>query len=243
MNNLLLLSGNDIPFEQAKIVIHQPKIKEIAFIGQKVFFTGCQYLNFSKNKLNQEDRIRLENFNDFEVLMTIIRNKNNNVGIWIQMILFLLFPEYKVAILPNSFLLSKDNQQYIIDQNNFIQFKNIVNKIFCLQELLGKSKYNPKGPQARAIVQKLQQRHKKLAQLKGKDEQQVNIISLYISILSVGEHKDMNTLLNYTIYQLFDQFRRFRMKEEYDLYIQAKMAGAKDLDDVKHWMSDDNRSD
>lgn len=243
MNNLLLLSGNDIPFEQAKIVIHQPKIKEIAFIGQKVFFTGCQYLNFSKNKLNQEDRIRLENFNDFEVLMTIIRNKNNNVGIWIQMILFLLFPEYKVAILPNSFLLSKNNQQYIIDQNNFIQFKNIVNKIFCLQELLGKSKYNPKGPQARAIVQKLQQRHKKLAQLKGKDEQQVNIISLYISILSVGEHKDMNTLLNYTIYQLFDQFRRFRMKEEYDLYIQAKMAGAKDLDDVKHWMSDDNRSD
>ena len=243
MNNLLLLSGNDIPFEQAKIVIHQPKIKEIAFIGQKVFFTGCQYLNFSKNKLNQEDRIRLENFNDFEVLMTIIRNKNNNVGIWIQMILFLLFPEYKVAILPNSFLLSKDNQQYIIDQNNFIQFKNIVNKIFCLQELLGKSKYNPKGPQARAIVQKLQQRHKKLAQLKGKNGQQVNIISLYISILSVGEHKDMNTLLNYTIYQLFDQFRRFRMKEEYDLYTQAKMAGAKDLDDVKHWMSDDNRSD
>lgn len=243
MNKLLLLSGNDIPFEQAKLLIHQPKIKEISFIGQKVFFTGCQYLNFSKNKLNQEDRIRLENFNDFEVLMTIIRNKNNNVGTWIQMILFLLFPEYKVAILPNSFLLSKDNQQYIIDQNNFIQFKNIVNKIFCLQELLGKSKYNPKGPQARAIVQKLQQRHKKLAQLKGKNGQQVNIISLYISILSVGEHKDMNTLLNYTIYQLFDQFRRFRMKEEYDLYTQAKMAGAKDLDDVKHWMSDDNRSD
>jgi hypothetical protein len=46
MNNLLLLSGNDIPFTQAQTTIHQPKIKEIAYIGEDSFFTGCEYLNF-----------------------------------------------------------------------------------------------------------------------------------------------------------------------------------------------------
>jgi hypothetical protein len=48
----------------------------------------------------------------------------------------------------------------------------------------------------------------------------------------------MNELLQYTVYQLFDEFRRFKMKEEYDIYVQAKMAGAKDLDEIENWMSD-----
>lgn len=36
-NDLLLLSGNDIPFMEAQITIHQPTIKEIAYIGRKYF--------------------------------------------------------------------------------------------------------------------------------------------------------------------------------------------------------------
>ena len=34
-NELLLLSGNDIPFIEAQITIHQPTIKEIAYIGEE----------------------------------------------------------------------------------------------------------------------------------------------------------------------------------------------------------------
>ena len=44
--------------------------------------------------------------------------------------------------------------------------------------------------------------------------------------------------MQYTVYQLFDEFRRFRLKEQNDLYLQLKIAGAKNLDDVKNWMSD-----
>lgn len=36
-NELLYISGNDIPFEQAKVIIHQPTVKEIAYIGEKIF--------------------------------------------------------------------------------------------------------------------------------------------------------------------------------------------------------------
>ena len=49
MDELLLLSGNDIPFPEARITIHQPKLREIAFIGEEAFFTGCELLNFSKD--------------------------------------------------------------------------------------------------------------------------------------------------------------------------------------------------
>ena len=48
LNDLLLLSGTDIPFQKAQISIHQPTIKEISFIGEEAFFIGCELLNFSK---------------------------------------------------------------------------------------------------------------------------------------------------------------------------------------------------
>ena len=66
LNDLLLLSGNDIPFPEAQIVIHNPKIKEIALIGEEDFYGGCGVLNFSKENLTEEDRINLANINDFE---------------------------------------------------------------------------------------------------------------------------------------------------------------------------------
>jgi len=42
----------------------------------------------------------------------------------------------------------------LIDKNNFNIFKNIINEMFCLSKVLkeGSSKYNPGGPQARALV-------------------------------------------------------------------------------------------
>jgi len=46
------LSGNDIPFIGAKTSIHQPKIKEIAFLGEEVFYLGSNFLCFSKDNLS-----------------------------------------------------------------------------------------------------------------------------------------------------------------------------------------------
>ena len=33
LDELLLLSGNDIPFEEGRLIIHCPKIKEIAYFN------------------------------------------------------------------------------------------------------------------------------------------------------------------------------------------------------------------
>ena len=68
VNNLLLLSGNDIPFPEARLVIHQPRIQEIAYVGEEKFFMGCEMLNFSKEILNDKDKVGLENISDFILL-------------------------------------------------------------------------------------------------------------------------------------------------------------------------------
>ena len=48
----------------------------------------------------------------------------------------------------------------------------------------------------------------------------------------------MNTFLEYSVYQLFDEYERFNLKLQSDLYLQARLAGAKDLKEVEHWMKD-----
>lgn len=246
INPLLLLSKNDIPFEQAQLIIHQPILKQIAYIGEETFFTGCKYLNFSKENLSEQDKNNLDKLTNFEVLMTIMRNKDIVVKkskICMLQVLALLFPDYKIDLLPMSIrIFKKDDdaiEQHLIDKENFESFRKIVSQMFCLQDMEGsKSKYNPAGPQARAIVQKFKQREKKLAKIRqrGHENETVSILSQYISILAVGQKKDMNGLLQYTVYQLFDEFRRFRLKQDFDIYVKAKMAGAKDLEDVKNWM-------
>lgn len=249
-NYLLYLSGNDIPFKQAKLVIHQPKIKEIAYIGQDRFFAGCQLLTFSKNKISGQDRNNLESLNDFEILMAIIRNDDTVVKerkICMELVLTLLFPNYTLNFLPESIMLSQKNEKnqverFLIDKNNFANFRQLLKIIFCLEdESFGvDQKYNVKGPQGRALVQKFRLRQKKLAKLKNANQknQSISILSKYVSILAVGQNKNMNDLLQYTVYQLFDEFRRFRLKEDFDRFISFKLAGAKDIEEKDYWMID-----
>ena len=181
--------------------------------------------------------------------MTILRNKDlaiQEVKICLQEIFLLILPDYKTVFLPNSILFSRKTQngfeEHSLTKENFEGFKNIVSEMFCLKYIQGESgqgDYNPGGPQARALVKKFQERQAKLAKLKGKaDKTSIEVLYRYISVLAVGQHKDINQLMNYSLYQLVDQFRRFKMADEYKTVFKLKLAGAKDVESVPHWMGD-----
>ena len=92
------------------------------------------------------------------------------------------------------------------------------------------------GHIAKKIAEKLKKRHQRLNEIAKPNK--VAIISRYVSILAVGEQKDINSFMQYTVYQLFDEFKRYELKLNWDIYLQAKMAGAKDLKEVDDWMKD-----
>ena len=46
---LALMSGIDIAVPECPLIIHQPKIKEIAYLGETPFFTGVQTLALHKS--------------------------------------------------------------------------------------------------------------------------------------------------------------------------------------------------
>ena len=153
-------------------------------------------------------------------------------------VLTLMFPEYEINFDKNEILLVKKDEVHSINSKNFEKFKEILTAMFCLK---GRGEdaelnYNPGGKLAKGIADKLYKRRQIVAEQKG--EQKMAVLSRYVSILSVGERKDMNDLLNYTVYQLFDEFDRFELKEQFDMHFRAQLAGARDLQDVENWKKD-----
>ena len=241
-NELLLLSGNDIPFPQASITIHPLTMKEIAYLGEEAFFTGCELLKFSKDILRIEDKSSLSQYSDFQILMSILSDKSasmqNNVSSAL-MVLDFLFPLYTVKITPAGIAFLNPESGEVcgaLTEQNFEDFKQLIVKIFCLEKTSSET-YNVQGDLANKIAEKFKRRKQQLAELKQKPEK-VAVFSRYISILAVGEHKDMNSFMNYTVYQLFDEFQRFELKTAYDAFFKAKLAGAKDIKTPEDWMKD-----
>ena len=248
LNELLLLSGNDIPFAEARLSVHQPTLKEIGYIGEETFFTACEFLRFSKDNLNEEDRIHLEKQSNFEILMSIIKEKNIVVQrnkTCLIMLLTLVFPGYQIQLDTKNICIKLKKpgdlqEEYQINNKNFEVFKSIIEEIFVLKST--SEDYNPQGELSRKIAEKLKRGRRRLAEEKNKTEgataNKVALLSRYASILAVGERKDLNALMNYTVYQLFDEFRRFELKESYDANFKARLAGAKDLKEAENWMKD-----
>lgn len=238
-NELLLLSKNDIPFIEAQISIHQPTIEEISLIGEENFFSACQLINFNKNKLSDVDKIDLEDKSDFDIFMSVMRSKEKmEYRNSVLMLLALLFPEYQIHFTDNEIVLVNKDNSARIDKTNFDAFKRVITLMFALDDVEGGNKgYNPIDKRAAKIAEKFEKARAKKDKQTGKVSK-VAIFSRYISILAVGLQKDINSLLQYTVFQLQDEFKRYQKKQSFDIYIQAKMAGAKDMEEVENWMGD-----
>ena len=240
-NDLLYLSAQDIPFAAARLNICQPKIRDIALLGEDNFYAGVEFLKFDKDILSEEDKIHLEDRSNFEVLIAIMNEQNLTIQkqkLQITMVLALLFPEHSIEIKKQYISLIKDEQEFQINNENFEQFKRIIKHMFCLDgNKDSDDDYNPSGAMAKQIAEKLKKRHQRISQEKNQNKK-ISILEKYVSILAVGESKDMNSLLNYTVYHLFDELKRYQLKMAWDLNLKARLAGAQDLEDAEDWMQD-----
>ena len=52
---LALMTGIDIPIQECQVIIHQPTIKEISYLGEEDFFIGLQCLCIDRNTILEEN--------------------------------------------------------------------------------------------------------------------------------------------------------------------------------------------
>jgi hypothetical protein len=238
LDELILQSGNDVPFPEAQVTIHPPRIQEIAYIGEENFLIGSHFLLFDKNNLSDEDKIGLEDQSNFHILMSVMNSqekaKHKTDGI---LVLTLLFPQYEIKIQKDRILLQKDKFSSSINEQNYESFKKIIKQIFCLETEEDCGEFNPADALAKRIAEKIKKGRQAKNQLSDSPKD-FKIYSRYVSILSVGLGKNKNELINYTVYQLNDEFKRYQAKINWDYYLKAKLAGAENLEEVDNWMED-----
>lgn len=243
-DDLLLLSGQDIPFPEAQITIHPPTLKEIGLINERNFFIGIDMLNFSKNKLSDLDKSRLEDVDDFEIFMSILGQGINDPEMEERInaalfVLSLIFPDYQIAFQENAIVLQKDGDiPKTINVINFKEFKQLIVEIFCLNKENANTEYNPGGPKAKELAEKFKKRREKLAKQKGQDTERIAIYSRYASILAVALRLPLDQVLQYTVYQINDQMERYELFTSWEFFNQARMAGATGMDEPENWMKD-----
>ena len=213
---LALMCGTEIPIPECQLTIHQPRIKEIALIGEQDFFAGIQCLCLNKTMFAKDETL-LDTTNNFQIFMTIMSEKSAaDKKVAVQQVLTLLFPTLKVIFTPRSLMLSGNGTTITIDENNFEPLQAVISSVCCLKTgPMDQQAFNPADAQARAIAEKLMRGRQRVAAQKG--EANTSIFTQYTSILTVGlSSMSLQDVMELTIYQLYD------LVERYMLYVRRK---------------------
>ena len=231
---LALIAGTDIPIVELSLTLHQPKIKEIALIGDSSFFLGIQCLNVSTEAFIK-DKTLLEKTNNFQIFMMIMKDKESiEKKDAVLKVLSLIFPGYKISILPRSIMFSKENETIIMDELNFNILQEILKDVFCLRGV-GNQGFNPGDAKAKEIADKLMKARQRVAAQKQGGEG--SLFVMYTSILTVGLNSmSLEDCLNLTMYQMMDLIERYYAWLSWDMDIKSRLAGGKPDSRPENWM-------
>lgn len=233
---LALMTGADIPIPECQLVLHQPTIKEIAFMGEHEFFVGVQTLTLHKSMFMDKDKGVPESITNFQIFMTIVNGKETADKKEIVKQLFLIiFPKYKVLFTPNSILFQDDNGNHMVDASNFESLQEILRMVFCVNSTdMDKQAFNPANDAAKEIAEKLMRGRQRVAAQSGENNH--SIFSQYLSVLTIGTQLGFNELQTYTMYQIFDLMERYSLYTNWDIDLRCRLAGGKPDTQPDNWM-------
>lgn len=233
--SLALMTGIEIPIEECQLVLHQPTIKEISYMGELRFFMGLQLLTIDAKILSSVSN-DLQSIQPFTVFLQVLREDQEKKQI-VQDLLSLLFQPHKTIIMPRSVnFLSQTNELIAtLDENNFSYFQSYIQTIFCLKSQNG-IEYNPGNEAAKKIADKLYRARQRVAAQR--DVSDKKTLSAYISSLAIAvPSMSLTDVIQLTLYQLYDLLERYNLYIGWDINIKCRLAGATDTgSDNENWM-------
>lgn len=232
---LAMICGTDIPVPSCQLVLHQPTLEEISFIGESDFFSGAQTLCLHKTMFI-EDKVLLMTTTNFQIFMMIMSEKEaKEKKEAVKQVLTLLLPNYQVLFTPSSLVFKKDDVTILIDEDNFEDLQKALRAIFCMEDgPMDQQTFNPINDRAKQIADKIMKGRQKVAELKGNSN--ISVFTQYISMLTIGLHISMLELKKLTMFQLYDLVERFMLYINWDIDLRSRLAGAKPDEHPENWM-------
>ncbi len=244
-----MLAGLPIIVPNVNVAITQPSVKDIAAFGEDDFFMGLQMLIKADNVIApiKEGNPQLAMLDTFQLLV-VGMNQDVHMRLLIENFINFVMPDYEIQIAPGSINFKFPEVDQIVGQLNPMNFKFFQQTLqSCFLPLNLETddtpEYNPVNEQAAAIAEKLKKGAEKVKKLKAMENDKGEIGSLlanYTSALSIGLGVDVNVILNYTLFQLFDGYRRYTTKMQFDLYQKVSTTPMMDTSKMKvpdDWLS------
>ena len=240
IDQMTLESGTDILIKELNLILNQPYLIDIAKMGQDKYLDALATINFDREQLigdlTQEEVEKVSNFLWIMLLLKTKKEKQYNLVLFLQII----FKEYDIEIDLENFwiiLKNRNNEKNTvkITDLNFNILKSYINYI-CYSNKKNKSSYNTQSKVAERIAKKLEEGRNKINSMKNKDQK--SVFCNAISSLADGLKLPLKIVYNeFTVYQFYNQLKRYQKHEEYEQLMKALLAGAKDIK-LESWYED-----
>lgn len=242
----LYLSGQQVKVPSCNIVITQPTVRQIVVFGEDDFLIAVQLLGKTENFVGdlRKDNSLLAALPSFQLLLVILR-EDPQIANAIKNFFGLIAPEYEIVI--DTGFINFFVDEVLVGQltpYNFESFQSVIIDLF--EQKNGKSEdiqynINENDQRAKEILEKLNKGKKKIAEMRNKtgEYEKTSLFGSYISILSVGLGMDINTLYDYTPFQLNDMFMRYFAKVQSDFYqklVTTPLIDTSNIDEPKEWV-------
>ena len=252
VEELLLMTGEEILLKDPLVKIQQPTMKQIALKGESEFFRSMnifyigpepliEFINQLETLGEDEKEIILETITAYDNLLFLMRASTAGgadeykVVELTQSAFDLLIPEYRFNFDPQkkemSLISLKDSHSIVVDGELFMKIKSVAEQIFLLDKFFESSEKEELSPAAQKIADKIAEQERKIREINGENEEG----SYFARILSImGMHGDLDYLSNLTVYQLQNQFERFNLFTHYNQNMKAALAGASNVE-LEDW--------
>jgi len=228
---LRLLSGE--PIEYQGITIPSLTLRDIKDIGYEEYAKVLSYVTFDLDdkfyeglpkearylmphqyfKLVQQDEQFLNMIFSFEKVFKSKVNLNDNLEIVFE---------------------SGDNKGKILSRDIYYEIINIIKILYGLADSESE-KYVPADAKAEEIANKIKVAKEKLGK-KNSGDTPIRFSDIISSVSTKSNGVNKFSVWDLTVYQLYDEYGRLQMIDEFNMNYGALLQGAKDIE-MKHWSS------
>jgi hypothetical protein len=231
-NKLKLLAGLPIEVEDLGLV-HPLKLKEIIEYGYSEYLSNLNVFAVKKEQMFKDVP---EGLNEFDVLLTL-GDLNINLMLKEALSFFLkdeifLYKEKQLIIVGTN-----DDNFRIINRKNFMDLRKVIqvqNYLISADDI----EANPKNEKAKEVKERLKKSKEEVNRIKKKEDEldETDFFDMLSAISSKSNCISKIDVMELTIFQIYEEFKRLNHIDQYETGILALLQGAKNVK-LKHWSS------
>ena len=250
IDSLVLMTGQPIELKESAVKIQQPKLKEIALIGESKFFQSMNIFYIGPEPLAEfiqnldtitegEKKYLIESSTSYDNLLFLMQASSVggsadrfHVVEMTKTVFELIIPSHKFSFNAEGsvmLLMGRNmSDSIVVDRDLFLVLKDICVQIFLLHKFFSSEDKNKLSEAAQKIADRMAEAEEKIKNMNNEGQGDDSQFSRMLSIL--GMNKELDYLSNLTIYQLYNQFERFNLFTNYDQGLRASLAGAANVE-------------